>query len=152
MTFTERDYQTSCRQLCHGEHQHHNSIVCELPTGTGKTVIFSRYASEFKGGRKLVICPFITLVPQAASKLQKETGVYPDIEQGSRHSVEHPEMRNEFVVASRDSLYSRDRYKRIRDVSLVIVDEAHLFGTHRAKALLNHFVDDGAKVLGFSAI
>ena len=134
-----------------------DTALVEMPTGSGKTEVFVQLmqnrASE---GRALVICPMITLIEQAARKIEMRTGTMPGIEQASRWSNETPWGRSPFIVASKASLTSamRDgqpRYTRFRDVSLVIVDEAHLSITPQYKAMIDFFLNQGSKVVGVTA-
>ena len=138
-------------------HRNHDSICIELPTGTGKTIVFTRYAAQQKFGRSIVVCPQLPLIRQAAAKIRDETGTAPAIEQASLWSDEHmEELRNPFVVASKQTLTKsrsdgEPRYKRFRGVGLVIVDECHYACTRPYIEMLDWFVARGAKVLGVSA-
>lgn len=131
----------------------HDSVLVELATGLGKTEIFTQIMSTWEDGRCLVVAPLITLVSQAASKISQRTGEYPGIEQAQNWSNESPWSRSPFVVASKDTLISGTppRFERIRDVGLVVVDEAHLSITKSWAELINHFRSQGAKVLGVTA-
>ena len=155
MSFHLRPYQSDCLESIRFGHQEHNAICVELATGLGKTVIFTRYAAMHREyaperNRVMVIAPQITLVSQAAAKLQKETGEWPEIEQGDNWSNEG-QYRGDFVVASKQSLASNDRYKRFQDIGLVIIDECHYAATESYAQILKHFTDGGAQVLGVSA-
>ncbi len=151
--FCERSYQTKARQAIEEGFKNHNSVLVELATGLGKTEIFTQIAKDWSEGRCLVIAPYIQLIGQAAKKIYLRTGEQPGIEQGRNWSVETPWGRSKYVVASKDSLMSGDppRYERIRDVGLVVVDEAHLSITPKWKELLDYYRADGAKVLGVTA-
>jgi len=156
MTFKLRDFQLEVINAVRFGHQEHDSVCIELPTGTGKTIIFTRYAklwNDYSLGnrRAMVIAPQITLIGQAAKKILKETGQMPAIEQADQWSNENEWAKSDFIVASKQSLCSNDRYKRFTDIGLVVVDEAHYAGTEAYAELLNHFLDQGAKILGVSA-
>lgn len=140
------------------------STLIVQPTGTGKTVVFTEVAHHWREGRVLVICPQIELIDQAARKIQQRTGEMPGIEQGPRRSNESWWGRSPFVVSSKQTLtstekwtdkhgvrHSRKRYERIKEVGLVIIDEAHYAITSIYKDLIKHFQDQGAKVLGVTA-
>tara|TARA_Y100001938_G_scaffold131656_1_gene189010 strand:+ start:4009 stop:5478 length:1470 start_codon:yes stop_codon:yes gene_type:complete len=125
----------------------------ELATGLGKTEIFTQLLKTWENGRCLVIAPYVELISQAAKKIFLRTGEQPGIEQAKNWSIETPWGRSKYVVASKDSLTSRTppRYERIRDVGLVVVDEAHLSITPKWKEMLDFYRNDGAKVLGVTA-
>lgn len=156
MTYQLRDYQEDLDQAIRFGHQEYDSIVIEEATGLGKTVSFVTYAAKFnehatENQRVLVIVPQITLLSQAAKKIQRVTGVMPAIEQADQWSNESDWGRCDFIVASKQSLCSNERYKRFKDVGLVIVDECHYCATESYKTLLDYFRDIGAKILGVSA-
>lgn len=156
MTFQLRDFQQEALEAIRFGHQEHDSIAIELATGLGKTVVFTKYARMWNqynmfDRRAMVIAPQITLIGQAAQKIQKETGQMPAIEQADQWSNESDWGKADFIVASKQSLCSNERYKRFSDVGLVIVDEAHYASTEAYTEMLDHFRQQGAKVLGVSA-
>ncbi len=156
MTFTLRDYQEDLDEAIRFGHQEHDSIAIEEATGLGKTVSFVQYAATYneharERKRVMVIVPQITLLGQAAKKIQRVTGCMPAIEQADQWSNESDWGRSDFIVASKQSLCSQERYKRFKDVGLVIVDECHYCATESYKTLLDYFRGLGAKVLGVSA-
>jgi len=151
--FCERPYQSEARLAIEKGFEDHDSILVELATGLGKTEIFTQVAKDWSKGRCLVIAPYIQLISQAAKKIFLRTGEQPGVEQAKNWSIETPWGRSKYVVASKDTLSSGDppRYERIRDVGLVVVDEAHLSITPKWKELLDYYRRDGAKVLGVTA-
>ena len=156
MTFHLRDYQTDCLEAIRFGHQEHDSIAIELATGLGKTICFTRYAKQWNqfnmfDRRAMVIAPQITLIGQAAKKIYKETGQMPAVEQADQWSNEQQWARSDFIVASKQTLCSNERYKRFSDVGLVIIDEAHYAATEAYAEVLTYFRERGAKVLGVSA-
>lgn len=156
MTYRLRDYQEDIDQAIRFGHQEYDSIAIEEATGLGKTVSFVMYAVEFnkhatQNHRVMVIVPQITLLSQAAKKIERVTGIMPAIEQADQWSDETDWGRSDFVVASKQSLCSQERYKRFKDVGLVIVDECHYCATESYKTLLDYFLGLGAKILGVSA-
>lgn len=91
-----------------------------LPTGGGKTVIFSyitRQAAE-KGNTVVILLHRVELVRQTSEKLR---------EMGVDHGVIHPQYRPQYYknvqVASVQSLSRRLKYMSAPD--LIIIDEAH---------------------------
>ena len=150
--FAERPYQREARLAIEQEFASRDATIIEMATGLGKTEIFTQLMDRW-GGRCLVAAPLITLVGQAAKKIQSRTGVMPGIEQADLWSDETPMSRSRFVVASKDTLISGDpkRYTRIKNIGLVIIDECHLSITSSWKELISHFREQGAKILGVTA-
>jgi superfamily II DNA or RNA helicase len=98
-------------------------VVC-LPTGAGKTVIFSHLAAAERG-KVMVLAHREELLEQARDKLQRSMGegVLVEIEQGQRRASAQAQV----VVSSIRSLRSQ-RLARLRqqhDFRLVIYDECH---------------------------
>ena len=102
--FVERPYQQDARIAVQSAFETVDSTIIEMATGLGKTEIFTQLMSQWEHGRCLVIAPQITLVSQAAKKIQKRTGILPGIEQAHNWSDETPWGRSKFVVASKDTL------------------------------------------------
>ena len=150
--FELRPYQEEAVTAIRFSHQEHDSTLIELPTGTGKTLCFARYAAGWEHGRTLIIAPFLTLISQAAQKIMRETGISPAIEQASLFSDESEYGRNPYIVASKQTLTGPSkRYRRLKDIGLVIVDEAHYACTEIYAEMLNYYMEKGAKVLGVTA-
>lgn len=159
-----RPYQLETKQAVTAALATHNSVLVVWPTGTGKTVLFTEIAHEWECGRVLVICPQIELIDQAARKILNRTGLEPGIEQGPRRSNESWWAQSPFVVSSKQTLTSRERwtdkhglrhqrkrYERFAGVGLVIVDEAHYAITELYREVIDYFRGQGAKVLGVTA-
>lgn len=149
-----RDYQNEFVAAVEKEWQAIPSTLGVLPTGTGKTVCFVALMERHRqqvGGRCLVIAPMIELIDQAAEKIRQVTGVEPGIEQSFRKSNEGS-CRSPFVVASKQTLAGKSNRKdRIKDISMVVYDEAHTAATARGRDLLRHYMDQGAVLLGVTA-
>lgn len=144
-----RPYQTEAIEAARERLRSERATLVVLPTGAGKTVVFSeiaRLAIE-KGGRVLVLAHRTELLDQATAKLQS---VAPDLtverEQAASMAVLAP-----IVVASVQTLHRPKRLARWKpdDFALVIVDEAHHAAAQSYQRILDHF--SGAKVLGFTA-
>lgn len=132
-----------------------DSTLVAMATGLGKTEVAVQIAKKMDG-RTLVSCPMLTLIGQTANKFYARTGRMPAIEQGELRSNETPLVRSEFIIGSKQSLCKRrplkpSRYMRLKDIALVIVDEAHLSITPPYKEMLQHFRENGAKILGLTA-
>ncbi|GAB6170586.1 DEAD/DEAH box helicase [Paradesulfitobacterium aromaticivorans] len=121
-----------------------------LPTGTGKTIVFSKLIEDCvrDGERVLVLAHRGELLDQAADKLSKSTGLGCATEKaeetclGSWYRV---------VVGSVQSLMREKRLNQFSDnyFDTIIVDEAHHCISDGYQRVLSHF--DQAKVLGVTA-
>lgn len=100
-----------------------------LPTGMGKTVVFSHLAAEFhkaNGGRALVLVHRDELADQAVSKLRS---VAPHLWVGKVKAGEN-DVNADLVVASVQTLASEKRRNELLNaraggIGLVITDECH---------------------------
>lgn len=121
-----------------------------LPTGTGKTVVFSQVAADrvWQGGNVLILAHREELLQQAADKLQRTTGLASAVEKAEQTAVDAWEnvtvgsvqtLQNE----NRLALFSRSHFDTI------IVDEAHHAVSPGYRKVLDYF--DKAKVLGVTA-
>nr|DAQ97769.1 MAG TPA: Chromatin remodeling complex ATPase [Caudoviricetes sp.] len=121
-----------------------------LPTGTGKTIVFSAVAEEAvkHGGRVLILAHRGELLDQAADKLRKATGLVSALEKaessclGSWYRV---------AVGSVQSLQRQSRLDRFSPdyFSTIIIDEAHHCLSDSYQRVLSHF--KSAHVLGVTA-
>lgn len=112
-----------------------------LPTGAGKTVVFAHLSEAFldslagKGKRVLVLSHTDELVLQAAGKLRQ---VAPHRTVGIV-KAERNEVHAEVISASVQTLRSKSRRDQLRNVGLIIVDEAHHAVAATYRAILEHF-------------
>lgn len=99
-------------------------MLISLPTGAGKTVIFSHLA-RLARRQVLVLAHREELLEQARQKLESATGgeVVVAVEQGARRAVEEAKI----LVCSIRSLHTERlaNLLRGRDIGLVIYDECH---------------------------
>lgn len=144
-----RDYQSEAIEATELALKTEQSAMIVCATGLGKTVILTEIGRRHPG-RKMVVCPFIPLIEQAANKIKEMTNIRPDIEQADQRAIRKGWAANEWIVASTQTLIT-GRYEAFRDISLVIFDECHLAQTKGGRTLANHFRDCGAKLLGVTA-
>lgn len=127
-----RDYQSKAEQAVIVDLATTTSTLIVLPTGGGKTIIFSHVAKHFAAfGRVLIIAHRQELVYQARDKVAAVTGEMPEVEMGleqaTRASIFGPP--SPYVVASVQTLISgmqgSGRMTRFDpdEFSLVICDE-----------------------------
>lgn len=152
MTVQLRDYQQSAVQnVCSAARAGDRRIVVCQPVGSGKTEVMSELCRRAR--YPLVIAPLVDLMKQARDRLELRLGERCDVEQGGMRAEHIQGLRKRVIVGSRDSLLSHSRYKAkaYERVSLVLVDECHVGITPRLEAMLRHFEDAGATIVGFSA-
>ncbi|MHC4885846.1 MAG: DEAD/DEAH box helicase, partial [Planctomycetota bacterium] len=153
-----RDYQSACLETIGGAYKQglRRQLVC-LPTGTGKTVVFSEFPRFFKMKKKmLVLAHRSELLDQARDKiLRTAPHLRVEVEQGGRSAT----LSADVVVASVPTL-GRKSSKRLSrldpdEFNLIIIDEAHHATAETYRRVLDHFgaFDPGSEklVVGFTA-
>lgn len=140
-----RDYQTNLiNQVFASWAKGSRKVLAQLPTGGGKTVIFSAIAKEFlkRGEGVLVLAHRKELILQAGEKLEAVSGLPVGyIKAGMPVAPDY-----DIQVASVQSLARRKRYP---EVGLVIVDEAHHAISKTYQDILKHY--EKAYILGVTA-
>lgn len=146
-----RKYQEEAKNaILDSWEQGQNKTLLVLPTGCGKTVVFSAVINNEikKGHRVLVLAHRGELLEQASQKLKEAFDIPTALEKASSSALNDPAP---VTVASIQSL-SRDNrlqnYPRNYYQSIVI-DEAHHCLSDSYKKVLDYF--SGAKVLGVTA-
>jgi superfamily II DNA or RNA helicase len=132
------------------------STLVVLPTGTGKTVLFSKVANAWQDGNVLILAHRVELLNQAADKLASDLGFRPPIEQGQRGLEEDMIWQGgNVIVGSVQTMRNMKRMAKYRGspFGLVIVDEAH----HAVSASYRKIIDQclelnpNCKVMGVTA-
>jgi superfamily II DNA or RNA helicase len=154
VTIKLRPYQVHCREAVHAAHERIDRPAAVLATGAGKSVILADVARTSRhgaaGGRRtLVVAHREELVEQNAQKVRD---VAPDLRTGVVMAGRN-ETQGHVISASVQTLAGELRRKQLRDVGLVIIDEAHHAAADSYVSLLHHFgcFDGRAKALGFTA-
>jgi superfamily II DNA or RNA helicase len=149
-----RDYQSATIRALHTRWDAGDRRVCAvLPTGAGKTVVFSHLVADFiarnPGKRVLILVHTDELGNQAVKKLRD---VAPHLRVGVVKAARN-DVRAQVIVASVQSLRSEKRRNQIRNVGLVIVDECHHAVAGTYLKILEHYgcMADGARTAGFTA-
>ncbi|WP_254259780.1 DEAD/DEAH box helicase family protein [Listeria fleischmannii] len=121
-----------------------------LPTGCGKTIVFSSVINDCvsEGKRVLVLAHRSELLNQAADKLQKSTGL-----KCATEKAEHRSINSWFRVVV-GSVQTLQRESRLHEFppdhfDTIIIDEAHHCLSESYQRILNYFED--ADVLGVTA-
>ncbi len=94
-----------------------------LPTGGGKTLIFSKIAERMLPKRTLILAHREELIDQAIDKLHKATGLFADKEKAQHRAS----LQADIVVASIQTLSRKKRRERWPSdhFGCVVCDEAH---------------------------
>ena len=141
---TLRDYQQDLvSQATNAWSNGVRSLLLQLSTGGGKTIIFAAIARDFASKQEgvLVVAHREELILQAASKLQTATGIAPGIIKAGYKSVDS--------LVQVGSIQTLARRKNYPPAKLVIVDEAHHASAASYRNLLCAYPD--ALILGVTA-
>lgn len=147
----ERRYQTEAMNAVLSEWEDgRRRTLLVLPTGTGKTIVFSRIiaARVAAGDRVLVLAHRGELLEQAADKLRKTTGLMCAVEKAEESCLG---SWFRVVVGSVQTIMRPQRLKSFPEnyFNTIIIDEAHHCLSDSYQRVLEHF--PGAHVLGVTA-
>ena len=151
MAMKLRPYQEEARRMVEAEWQEgRKRTLLVLPTGCGKTIVFSQITADcvMKGKKVLIMAHRGELLEQAADKLKATTGLKAELEKAESTAIG---KWTPVVVGSVQTLM---REKRLHQFpadffGTIIIDEAHHALSDSYQAVLNYF--DGANVLGVTA-
>lgn len=126
-----RDYQEAAHQTILQKLSESDSTLLPLPTGAGKTRIFSEVIRSFQPLRTLVFEQQRQLVRQTAAAIEKWTGLHCEVEMADEYAHTDLWHKMPVVVTTRQSQtsggFNGKRYTRFKptDFGLLICDEAH---------------------------
>ncbi len=146
MTYQLRPYQSDLLSLVSGSWNTGNRrVMLQLPTGGGKTILFSHLVQIFvsNGKTALILAHREELIIQAADKVQTITGIAPGIIKAGYK----PDYSLPIQVASVQSLIRR--LAHCPNFDLIVVDEAQHSTANSYRSILAHFPN--SHVLGVSA-
>lgn len=146
-----RPYQTLAKEKVVSEWEKGvKKTLLVLPTGTGKTIVFSKIIEQCvrEGKKVLILAHRGELLEQAADKLSKATGLQCAVEKAENTCI------GSFFRVVVGSIQSFTRQKRLNQFKedyfdIIIVDEAHHAVSDSYLRVLNHFTK--ANVLGVTA-
>lgn len=135
-----RDYQQECiNAVAAAKFRGVQRPVVVLPTGAGKTIVFSHLSKLFREAfpvKKVVILAHTDeLVRQAARKVKD---VAPRLKVGVVMADRH-EVWAEVIVASVQSMCRDRRLADIKGVGLIIIDECHHATAASYRKILRHY-------------
>lgn len=157
-----RDYQTEAVNSIHGALSTHQSTLCVLGTGGGKTVIAGFVIQEFmKLGRVIFVAHREELLVQAQQKISRITGFWPEMEKAESYAnldKSFADNTGQIVVASIQTLIAgTNGWRRMNryvpsEVSLLVFDEAHRSSAASYRMVLSYFASNPRiKLLGLTA-
>lgn len=145
-----RPYQEEARQAVEEQWEQVDKTLLVLPTGTGKTVVFSKIIEDRvrQGSRALILAHRGELLDQAADKLASTTGLMCATEKAEQSCLG---SWFRVVVGSVQSLMREKRLGKFDEnyFDTIVVDEAHHCISDSYQKVLEHFPK--AKVLGVTA-
>lgn len=144
-----RPYQAEAKTAIYHEWEDKRSTLLVLPTGCGKTVVFSAIAQErTQKGPVLILAHREELLAQAADKLKSLSGLSCSVEKADQSCLDSNEL---VTVGSVQTLMSEKRLSRFSPdhFKTLIVDEAHHAMADSYRRIIDHFA--GAKLLGVTA-
>lgn len=146
-----RPYQEEARRAILSEWEDgRRRTLLVLPTGTGKTIVFSAVIADRvqAGDRVLVLAHRGELLEQAADKLQKSTGLGCAVEKAESTSAG---SWFRVTVGSVQSMMQPRRLAQFPEdwFGTIVIDEAHHCLTDSYQRVLEHFPE--ARVLGVTA-
>lgn len=144
-----RPYQQEAKAAVIDSWKEYQRSLLVLPTGTGKTIVFSKIAEErASAGKVLILAHREELLQQAADKIWKSCQMHCALEKAESSCLDSwwP-----VTVGSVQTLMNEKRLSRFSPnyFKTIIVDEAHHALSDSYQRVLNHF--GGAKVLGVTA-
>ena len=146
-----RPYQIHARDAVLSERQDgRRKTLLVLPTGTGKTIVFSAIIEDQvrQGKRVLVLAHRGELLDQAADKLHKTTGLMCAVEKAESTSID---SWFRVTVGSVQTMMRPARLEQFPEdhFDTIVIDEAHHSLSDSYQRVLEHFPD--ANVLGVTA-
>nr|DAU78994.1 MAG TPA: Chromatin remodeling complex ATPase [Caudoviricetes sp.] len=146
-----RPYQQEAREAVQKEWtEGRKRTLLVLPTGTGKTVVFSKIIEDQvrEGKRVLVLAHRSELLDQASDKLKTATGLGTALEKAENTSI------GSWYRVVVGSVQTMQREKRLSQFppdwfDTIVVDEAHHAISDGYQKVLSHFKD--SEVLGVTA-
>lgn len=148
---TLHDYQIEVVEKIQADWVQHQSIMLQMPTGTGKTIVFaeiiSRHLKEYPGKRILVLTHKRELVVQTFESLRSFGFTPGQIISGDDKNPDH-----RVQIATVQTLIRRkDKIKFLSNLSLIVIDEAHHAPSRTYRKLVSHYQSEHTHLLGVTA-
>ncbi len=152
--FTLRDYQIECLEAIHQHFKLDNTQLVQMPTGSGKTVVFWSYLFANKS-KSIIICPTKDLVAQTYEKGKLILGYLLDTKTTLYAKTSKIINRADHYIVTAASLWRDNTLKFFLEekIDTIILDECH----HSCSRTYQHFIqkllakNPKLKVIGFTA-
>ena len=148
-SFKLRPYQKEAVKAILGDFKTFNKLGCILPTGAGKTEIMLSLCDKFLeeyGGRALILSHMGLLVGQTSDRAEKR---FPNLKVGWLKAGHTPDPTDDVIVGTMQSARIEEKLSRIKEVTLIIVDEAHFITASSYQMIIQR--NPEAKILGLTA-
>ena len=139
-----RPYQVDCIESVFEDWKSHQSVLVVLPTGVGKSVIFSEIVRRIHPVRSLVIAHRGELIYQAVKHIER-SGLDTEIEMADHKADASMFQRGSIVVATIQTLVSgisSGRIEKFRptDFGIIVIDEGHRSVAPSYRKVLDYFM------------
>lgn len=149
LKFELRPYQQDCVRTVIDDMWRHRKLGVVLPTGTGKTEIMLAIADEviktFKE-KVMIISHMGLLVDQTGERVESR---YPHLKVAYCQAEAIPWGDEDLIIGTMQSARLAYKLHRVKNLGLIIVDEAHMITSASYKLIVERYPD--AKVVGFTA-
>lgn len=137
MIVEERQYQLDCIEAVFAALRQFSKVLISVPTGGGKTVIFSLISESLvgQGKRILILAHRDELIDQAILEIFEATGIVAEKEKAEWEAT----LRAPIVVASVQTMVRRLPKWPADHFELVVLDEAHHILSPMWLSVANHF-------------
>ncbi len=153
--FELRPYQVTAVERCMEDLKSVRSVGCILPTGSGKTEIFvemcNRFTKENPTKAVLILSHLSLLTEQTFERFKLRA---PSLNVAIMQRDNKPKWNTSVIISTMQTSRSQahvDWMKDllVRDIGLIVIDEAHFVPTESYQTILGYFPD--AKLAGFTA-
>ena len=144
-----RDYQQKAIEDILSSFNKNDSVMLQMPTGAGKTTVFAEliriWIKEINSGQRvLVLVHRKELVDQALARIKQFGILAARIQSGFAIALE-----KQVQVGMVQSLKNKTRLPK--NLSLIIIDEAHHTPAKSYRDILKNYTDKNVKILGVTA-
>ena len=145
-TIKLRDYQLKCLNSIEKGLDKYKSVLIQVPTGGGKTLIFNTYAFN-KSNHTLILVHRKELLFQTAEKYTMIGGDANDIGYIKQGGVNI----NKLTIGMMQTVYKNIEKIDLKYFDTVIVDEAHHSMASTWRAVIERAKESGCKIIGVTA-
>ncbi len=153
-----RPYQDAAIAGAFNAWEENDSALIVLPTGLGKTVVFSEIVRRMQPVRSIIVAHREELIFQAAEKIKRVTGLDGGIEMGELHADGWFGTPPPYIVSTIQTQCSGgDGGGRMTkflpgDFGLVVIDEAHHATSPTYRRVIDYYrQNENCKILGVTA-